>query len=229
MDKQRRDKGIPQLTERDRYVLTWIGDQYAVRLDTLQKLLGRMAGIGTVPQAIPGLLAIRNVYRIVARWENVGCAQYQKFWDDTPGWVWLTPTGLKARGLSYAPWSPRQGSDFEHLHIINELRFKLEERYSLLLPWMSDRRLRKEAGEEKTKDYTPDARIMVDDTRIAIQVEITPKSVKRTEAIIKNTLDRYEGVWYFVNDSTEPLIRRLSRTYSKIKVYKLSEVLPEVS
>src|SRR4051812_37713351 len=99
--KPRRDKGIPQLTERDRYVLSWIGDQYGVRLDTLQKLLGRSPGGSQHAPKVSGMIAQSNVYRIIRRWETLGLVEYQKFWDDTPGWVWLTATGLRGRGMNY--------------------------------------------------------------------------------------------------------------------------------
>jgi hypothetical protein len=223
-------RGIPQLTERDRYVLSWIGDQYGVRLDTLQKLLGRAPGRAQIAPKIEGLIATSNVYRIIRRWETLGLVEYQKFWDDSPGWVWLTPTGLRARGMNFAPWTPRQGTEFEHLHTINELRFWLEGRYSILLPWQSDRALKREAGElterEQAKKQIPDALTMIDGTQIAIQVELTSKSHFRTERVIRSLLDQYAGVWYFVSDSTEALIRKHSRSSPKVKVYKLSEVLP---
>jgi len=226
----RRDKGIPQLTLRDRSVLEWIGQQYGVRLDTLTKLLGQHPGQSPNQPKTTGLLAARNVYRIVRRWEIVGLATYQKFWTDAPGWVWLTQTGLRERGLPYAFWSPRQGTDFEHLHTINEIRFRLEERYGMLLNWQGERFLKRDAGEltpaERNKLHIPDAVIRVETMPIAVQVELTPKSNPRTEKIIRSLLDRYAGVWYFVNEITEPTVRKHSRSFPKIKVYKLSEVLP---
>jgi hypothetical protein len=42
--KPRCDRGQIQVTERDLWVLRWIGEQYAVRLDHLQELLGRKQG-----------------------------------------------------------------------------------------------------------------------------------------------------------------------------------------
>jgi hypothetical protein len=226
----RRDKGIPQLTLRDRTTLDWIGQQYSVRLDTLTRLLGQHPGQGPNQPKTAGLLAARNVYRIVRRWEMVGLATYQKFWADAPGWVWLTPVGLKEQGLAYSLWNPRQGTDFIHLHTINEIRFRLEARYGLTLAWQSERQLKRDSGEltpsERSKLHIPDAVIRVETMPVAVQVELTPKSNPRTEKIIRNLLDRYGGVWYFVNDVTEPMIRKHSRSFPKVKVYKLSEVLP---
>jgi hypothetical protein len=192
--------------------------------------LGRTPGRSQHAPKLAGLINIHNVYRIIRRWEKVGLVEYQKFWDDTPGWVWLTTAGLRGRGMPYAPWSPRQGTEFEHLHTINEVRFRLEERYSLLLNWQSDRYLKREAGEltgsEQAKLYLPDSVITVEGTQIAVQVELTSKSNKRIDKIVKNLVDHYPAIWYFVNDITEPGIRRASRSSPKIKVYKLSEVLP---
>jgi hypothetical protein len=38
-------------------------------------------------------------------------------------------------------------------------------------------------------------------------------------------LGHYAGVWYFVSESVEPVVRKHSRSSTKVKVYKLSEVL----
>src|SRR5688572_17692514 len=62
---ERRDKGLPQLTPRDRYVLTWIGEQYAVRFDTLEKLLGHMPGKSHNQPTAPGKLNRKTVYRLI--------------------------------------------------------------------------------------------------------------------------------------------------------------------
>lgn len=225
---ERRDKGLPQLTARDRYILTWIGEQYAVRFDTLEKLLGRMPGKSHNQPKELGKLNRKTVYRLISRLEQLGLLEYQKFWDDTPGWVWLTSTGLRAQALAYAPWSPRQGTDFQHLHITNEVRFRLEtSKQGDQLAWESERALRKEAGEgaEADKKHLPDAAVTVDGSLIAIQVELTPKSGKRTQAIIANLLSRYAGIWYFVNEVTDPVIRKSIGTSKKVNLYQLGEIL----
>jgi hypothetical protein len=230
MASERRDRGMPQLSKRDRVSLTWVGEQYAIRFDSLQKLLGRMASSSYNPPAEPGKIARTNVYRVVKRWELLGLTGYQKFWKDEPGWVWLTNAGLRMQGLAFAPWSPRQGTNLQHLHVINEVRLRLEERYGEDISWLSERRLKKQVGElaarERTKRQIPDAVITVEGAQVAIQVELTPKSHKRTDGIVGNLVAQYDAVWYFVTEAAEPIIRHASRSQSKLKVYKLKEVLP---
>jgi hypothetical protein len=229
MASERRDRGIPQLSKRDRVSLTWIGEQYAIRFDSLQKLLGRMASSSYNPPAEPGKIARTNVYRVVKRWELLGLTEYQKFWKDEPGWVWLTNAGLRMQGLAFAPWSPRQGTNLQHLHVINEVRLRLEERYGESLSWLSERRLKKQAGElsarERTKRHIPDAVITIEESQVAIQVELTPKSHKRTDRIVESLAEQYDATWYFVTETAEPIVRRAVRSHHKLQVYKLNEVL----
>jgi hypothetical protein len=195
-------------------------------MDTLQKLLGRMAGTGVYAPKVPGTIAMRNVYRAIYRWENAGMVEYQKFWKDTPGWVWLTNTGLRSHNLTFTPWSPRQGSEFQHRHFINEIRVKLENRYGFLLPWESERMVRKRLSESREGNHAPDAVVAIDGKRLALEVELTNKTAKRTEAIIKNMLTNYDGIWYFVTQKSQNLIYKYSRLHDNLQVYQLADVLP---
>lgn len=224
MRKVRKDKGIPQLSERDRYLLTWVGEQYAVRKDTLQKLLGRMPGKSLNLPKEEGKIALRNVQRVITRWETLGIACYQKFYQSEPGWVWLSTAGLRTQALPYAPWSPRQGTDFGHLHYLNEVRLWLEERYTVRLRWESERSLRKQAGEEKQL-HVPDGVITLDGNIVAIEVELSPKSDRRTKEAIHELLKHHPGVWYFVTDITHPVIERAKGTSERVKLYHLHKLV----
>ena len=104
--KPRRDRGLPQLTKRDRMALSWIGEQYTVRFDTLTKLLGRMPGKSQNAPREPGKISPSSVNRAIKRWELLGLVETQKMWREEPKWVWLTSVGLRMQGLSYAPYSP---------------------------------------------------------------------------------------------------------------------------
>lgn len=224
MRKVRKDKGIPQLSERDRYLLSWVGEQYAVRADTLQKLLGRMPGKSQNIPVEEGKISIRNVRRVINRWETIGVACYQKFYHSQPGWVWLSTAGLRTQGLPYAPFSPRQGTDLTHLYYLNEVRLNLEEKYTVRLLWESERGLKKQAGEEKNP-HVPDGVVTIDGNRVAVEVELTPKSDKRTKEAIQELLKHYPGVWYFVTDVTAPVIERAAGHSERVRLYPLKAVV----
>jgi hypothetical protein len=227
--KPRRDRGLPQLTKRDRVALSWIGEQYTVRFDTLARLLGRMPGKSQNAPREPGKISPSSVNRAIKRWELLGLVETQKMWREEPKWVWLTSVGLRMQGLSYAPYSPRQGTDLAHKHTVNEVRLRLEEKYADELRWTSERTLKKWHGEltpaERKKIHSPDGLVTLSDTQVAVEVEISDKSNKRIKQIFSKLLTQYPGVWYFVNDISEPVVKRNIGRSTKIKVYPLSDVL----
>ena len=116
--KTRQDKGRMRWTERDVEVLRWIGEQYAVRLDHLQRMLGRQAGQGTLG---PGVLGIETVRKLVQRWQRAGLVEYAVLERRQLGWVWLTRKGLEQLELAYQPWAPRQ-LGLRHLYALNQVR-----------------------------------------------------------------------------------------------------------
>src|SRR5690242_8449928 len=85
--KVRQDKGVMRWTERDLEALPWIGEQYAIRMDQLQALLGRWA---TEPTRVPGQLGIETVRKLVQRWKQAGLVESAVLVRNQPGWVWLT-------------------------------------------------------------------------------------------------------------------------------------------
>ena len=70
--------------------LLWIGEQYAIRIDQLARLLGRSAG---------RTLTESTTRAAVARWVRGGFAQTRKVTVREPGFVWLTTKGLREVGL----------------------------------------------------------------------------------------------------------------------------------
>ena len=73
--------------------------------------------------------------------------------------------------------------------------------------WMGERQLR--SGPERLdRHHMPDAELTRGDSLIAIDVELTPKHLKRSKEIIAWHSHDYDGVWYFVSPAAEPTIRR---------------------
>lgn len=94
--KPRSDRGS-RLTERDHKALSWIGQQYAVRLDQLQLVLARLSEPGdyaTKPKE-KGRLTQKRTMDLVRRWERLGLVNYCWFLHADPAWVWLSSEGLR--------------------------------------------------------------------------------------------------------------------------------------
>src|SRR6266446_4372080 len=137
--KERRDKGKRLIKRRDLIVLLWIAQQYGARLDQVQALLSRMPGRGGKPVS-PSGLTLSAVLQVVDRWVTLGLAQYQRIYDGEPGYVSVTPDGLKMLHLPYARRTPAE-STLQHLHYINRVRLELERRHPDF-HWVSERMLR---------------------------------------------------------------------------------------
>src|SRR5260370_27911509 len=94
--KSRSDRG-PRLTERDRKALSWIGQQYAVRLDQLQILLARLGEPGDYARKPKegGRLTQKRTMDLVRRWQQLGLVSYGWFLHGDPAWVWFSAEGLR--------------------------------------------------------------------------------------------------------------------------------------
>ncbi len=94
----------------------------------------------------------------------------------------------------------------------------------------SERQLRYEWGrEETTKDkHVPDAEIVIDGNLVALEVELTQKSHKRIQQILRELLRNYGSIWYCTTQGTEGFIKRqkdqLSQEHQeRLIVYRLTK------
>ena len=208
--KVRSDKGEVRLTDRDLFASRWTGEQIAVRLDTLQKLLGRYAQQET---KVEGQVTESAARRVVERWERERLAASRKFFFKGPRSVWLTARGLREVGLTFKPHAPTL-SMLNHMHNVNEARLLIERKYGDTVQWRGERALR-QAHRNDTGFHVPDAEVRLKLGVIAVEVELTQKSYARIEAIVERLDAQYAGVWYFVNATTKPLIERVRKTMQR--------------
>src|SRR5579875_2192066 len=125
--------------------------------------LDHLAAVLGVPQ--------RRAAAIVARWRRAGLAEAQRL-GPGPRWAWLTKAGLARCGLPFAAGAAR---------------------------WRSERRIRARIGGRLgLREHVPDAEVAWPDGAPvgwagecwAIEAEITPKTVARTAAIMRELLTR---------------------------------------
>jgi hypothetical protein len=213
--RKRRDKGTRLMTPRDRWVLRWIADQYAVRIDHVRQLLSRdpcTRNPAKVPG--PGGVTLSNVLRVVGRWSREPeWAEYRRIYADTPGWVVATPYGMQLVSLPYSRHTLKE-STLEHLHWINCVRLDVEKRHPEY-QWISERRIRSESRQFPGRDeeigsigHIPDARIWTGQRSIAVEVELSPKREQELDDIFQALLfgneaqPAHQTVWYFVGSAT---------------------------
>jgi hypothetical protein len=84
--KPRRDRG-PRLTPRDPVMLRWMGEQYALRFDQIQRLLARFS---TGALLTPGRVSESTARPTIDRWEMAGLVVSKKILADEQGYCWVT-------------------------------------------------------------------------------------------------------------------------------------------
>jgi hypothetical protein len=173
------------LTGNDASGLVFIADMYGLQLDQLGTLLG---------------LGARQAGALTARWAQRGLVE-SAILGPGPRWVWLTRAGLRACGLPYAATPPALAR-LAHIRAVTAVRLAFEEAPGYRAAdahWRAERRLRSRVGGRLgIRDHLPDAELHWPDSAAvpwagecwAIEAELTPKTVTRTTAIMRELLAR---------------------------------------
>jgi hypothetical protein len=182
------------LAVRDAAALIFAADMYGVQLDQLAALTS-------------GERAARAA---AARWRELGYAQTARL-GPGPAWLWVTKAGLAACGLGYSPARPAL-SRLAHIRAVAAARIALEATGGFRRAaafWRCERRLRSRHG-VGLRQHLPDAEVHWPDGSPtdspadsptmapvawagecwAIEAELSPKTVARTTAIMREILAR---------------------------------------
>jgi hypothetical protein len=217
--KERSDKGSIKITGRDLEALRFIGEQYAVRFDQLARLLKR-------PE--DGRLSESATRAVVARWEKAGLSASKKLIAGDPRFVWLTRKGLEEVGLAFKPWSPTVVS-LAHIFWTNQVRMHTEDRHPESA-WRSERELRNGRSMQTIStdaSHDVDAEIHLPQGVVAVEVELTSKSVERRRSIMAQVAQRYATVWYFAPANVHALLEQTAASVplnERIRIYPLERV-----
>jgi len=194
-----------QLSERDRELLAWTGEQYTCRADLLGVLMARASDD---PEAqARGRLVPRVVNRRVQAWRDAGMVKTRTFLVGTPSTVWLTADGVATAGLPWRPYEPTLAT-VAHRHAVGLVRAEAE---AMGLGWICERELREGLGGQPL--HLPDGVVVSTDRdgkqwRTAIEVELTRKTEARVVAILRHLLATYDDVVYRVHPSAMTVVTR---------------------
>jgi hypothetical protein len=178
------------LAVRDAAALIFAADMYGVQLDQLAALTR-------------GERAARAA---AARWRELGYAETARL-GPGPAWLWVTRAGLAACGLGYSPARPAL-SRLAHTRAVGAARIALEATTGFQRAaafWRCERRIRSRHG-VGVRQHLPDAEVHWPDGSPpgspdgspvgwagecwAIEAELSPKTVARTVAIMREILTR---------------------------------------
>ncbi len=230
--KPRSDRG-PRLTERDHQALSWIGQQYAVRLDQLQIVLARLGEPGEYARKPKeeGRLTQKRTMDLVRRWERLGLVSYGWFLHGDPAWVWLSAEGLRTVRQQIGdlrPFEPTAGR-LSHLFFCNQARLLVEERQPDGV-WQSERQLRAGRKPGERPPHLPAGLLTLPSGHVvAVEIERSVTDAGRLKEILQDLVSQYQAVWYFCMGPSEKVIKKAIETLPessgrKILISSLDEI-----
>jgi hypothetical protein len=211
----------PAPTHRDLATLGWVAEQYAVRIDLLGLLLGRLSPelprtvhaweYATGQQVKLPALAEATVRYHLRRWHRAGWVSVQRALGRT--WIVPTPNGLALAGVAYRPWS-LVPSRLAHVHAVGLVRLAIEAA-NPQAEWVSERELARLRARTRASWWLPDGGLVVAEVAInggpplhTIEVELTPKHLAKLGQVFEA---RYPGevqTTYFTPPAHQDGLRR---------------------
>jgi hypothetical protein len=194
-----------RMSERDRKLLAWCGEQYTVRFDLLGVV---MAMLSEDPEIrAKGSVTRQAVSKRVRAWRQEGLVETRTILAREPATVWLTADGMRAAGLPWRPYEPTAVTA-DHRHAVGLVRAEAE---AMGLGWVCERELREGLGGRPL--HLPDGVVVSTDStgrtwRTAVEVELTRKTEVRVAAILRQLLAAYDEVVYRAAPGTTTVLQR---------------------
>jgi DNA-binding CsgD family transcriptional regulator len=202
---RRSDYGSFRASERDTELLYLVGEQYALTLPQLARLIGRSPHTAR---------ALRD------RWKRAGLTGSGKLAVEAPPFVWLTGRGAAVGQSSYRAWQPNHGLAL-HIEAVTEVRLLLEDELRLG-EWECERSIARRFAEYRgLRTHLPDAILTTPQGLIAIEVELTLKNRARLAEIARETGGAYHRIWYFARPTLIPALQTIAAesAWQNIDIY----------
>lgn len=170
-----------------------------------------------------------RVYEVMKRLVKAGYVKQQRKFIDEPNLYYLTREGAEFSDL---PEIDRINFGiYEHQINVIHVGIKLLELFPAAT-WTSERTLKYDKfykGVGVRGHFSDGLLVFPDNKQIAIEVELTSKSIHRLEQILKGYSVQlaYKEVWYFCSPSVVPKLTDLIAKKPHIKIYQLKEFLHE--
>jgi len=203
-----------QLTNRDKAILCFINE----------------CGFCVMPQIQREFnLKFPRNYQVMKRLIDAGYVLHQQIFKHQHGIYYLTKKG--AVNTSLPPVSHISLSGYQHQLLITDIRQQLCARHPHA-KWMSERYLKQQKfyyGIGKAGHIADGILIFPDQTKIAIEVEISLKGNRRIEKILSAYGGQLEiaEAWYFCADHVIRPLSSLAKNKSYIKIHSIKELIYE--
>ncbi len=211
LNDRRSDAGHIRIAQRDLELLRVVGEQFAITLPQLARLMGRSE---------------HAARWLRARWQRAGWVEGRALLVSEPVFVWLTRPGQRLAGLPYKLWVPNAAL-LAHIRAVTDVRLWVEGRRPEA-EWVSERALAKaqERGPGRRHGHRPDALVRAEGHEVAVEVELTLKKRERLERLVRETASRYGSVWYFAAPAPQAALDQIAAAIGgeRVQVFPLSEV-----
>jgi predicted transcriptional regulator len=203
-----------QLTNRDKAILSFINE----------------SGFCVMPQIQREFhLRFPRSYQVIKRLMDSGYVVHDQIFKHQHGIYYLTKKG--AENTSLPPLSNISLGGYKHQIIITDLRQQLYAKYPNT-KWISERYLKQQKfyyGIGKAGHLADGILMFPDETKIAIEVELSMKGKRRIEKILSAYGGQLEiaEAWYFCAESVIRPLSSLAKNKSYIKIHSLKEFLYE--
>ncbi len=192
--RRRSDYGSFRASERDTELLYLVGEQYAITLPQLARLIERSQHTAR---------ALRD------RWKRAGWVGSGQLAVTAPSFVWLTSRGAALAQSPYRAWQPNHGLAL-HIEAVTEVRLLLERELGLG-DWECERAVAQRLAQlGGRRSHLPDAVLSTPESGIAIEVELTLKNRSRLAEIVNEVGRVYPRVLYFARPTLVPTLRGIA-------------------
>ena len=160
-----------------------------------------------------------------ARWQRAGWVEGRVLLHGSPPFLWLTAKGEQIAASEFKPWRPQAIARLPHLAAVTDVRLHVAGRRPEAT-WISERVLARErALRNERRAHLPDAEVLIGEQRVAVEVELTQKERRRTEAIVAELCALYDAVWYFAPSGPRRQLEKLAARpgFERVQVLPLDD------
>ena len=199
------------ITKRDKELMRWVNG----------------VGFATIGQ-IGEKMSMSNwaVYKRVQKLTKIDCLISQRVYHGQPGVYRVSEQGAACAGCHLPALRMISRATYEHDSIVTQLILKLHKTVGGELTTERELRYQKTQNGIGQYGHIADGEILIDDKKIAIEVELTKKGNRRLQKIMSNYMKNFDinEVWYFC--ATNEIKRQISEYQSSmsfLKVFNLRE------
>ena len=210
--RRRSDAGRLRCSLRDLELLRLVGEQYALSLPQLARVMGR---------------SLHAARWLRSRWERAGWATGRAVLVGDPVFVWLTRRGQRVAQSDYSLWRPNPGA-LAHIAAVTEVRLWVAARHPGA-EWVCERELAREARTNGTGGgHRPDGLVVIEGRELPVEVELSHKRPARRERLMRELVARYGQAAYFAPDGVRQALERTAEMAGggRVQIFDLRKPQP---